>query len=448
MSGEITTSSALVQTRLTATADLDRSGDMPGANGVVSFSWSENANLSNASHTAFIPASAHHDFIARAELSKLKPNTRYYYRARYGPDENSIQPGPICSFKTHPGAQVDTEVNFIVGSCMNYIKFMHGKAGNAGPAITATAEDKRLGFPAFVTMKSLQPDFFVGTGDIVYYDNPYRVAETVAELRKCWHEQFRFPRMIDFFQDVPAYWSKDDHDFRYNDSDNATDRLPLPPTGIELFREQLPIVNMHDPITPTYRTYRVSQDLQIWITEGRDYRSPNKMEDGPGKTLWGLEQRVWLQRTLKASDAKWKLLITPTPMVGPDLADSPDADRPAKTDNHASLNGFRHEADAFFDWLKINRIENFMTICGDRHWQYHSIHPSGHEEFAVGALNDENSRLGVEPGDPNGTDRDALVTQPYISPRPSGGFLHVRAGENLVVDFYTATGTRLHRVTK
>jgi len=448
MSGEVTASSALVQTRLTATADLNDSGDMPGAKGVVAFAWSENPDLAIAQQTAFIPASAHHDFIVRAELTDLKSNTLYYYRAIYGPHADAVESGPICSFKTHPGATIDTDVSFIVGSCMNYIKFMHGKAGNAGPMITATAEDKRLGFPAFASMRALKPDFFVGTGDIVYYDNPYRVAETVAELRACWHEQFRFPRMIDFFQDVPTYWSKDDHDFRYNDSDNSTDRLPLSPTVIELFREQMPIVPMHDPITPTYRTHRVSKDLQIWITEGRDYRSPNNMADGPGKSLWGLEQRAWLQRTLKASDAKWKILITPTPMVGPDLADSPDADRPAKTDNHASLNGFRHEADAFFDWLRVNRIENFMTICGDRHWQYHSIHPTGHEEFAVGALNDENSRFGIEPGDPHGTDPNAVVTQPYISPQPSGGFLQVSAGKNLVIDFFDDQGNRLHQVTK
>ena len=448
MSGEVTTTTALVQTRLTATTELNDDGDMPGAKGVVAFRWSDSPHLENAQQTALIPASPHHDYIARAELSGLTANTRYYFRAVYGSDAASLQSGPINSFKTHPGATTDTEVRFIVGSCMNYIKFMHGKAGNAGPVITATHEDKRLGFPAFAAMSALNPDFFIGTGDIVYYDNPYRVASTVEELRACWHEQFRFPRMIEFFRNVPTYWSKDDHDFRYNDSDNTTDRLPLAPTVIGLFREQLPIVPMHDSITPTYRTYRVSKDLQIWITEGRDYRSPNNMEDGPGKTLWGLEQRAWLQRTLKASDAKWKLLITPTPMVGPDMADSPDAERPAKTDNHASLNGFRHEADAFFDWLKVNGIENFMTICGDRHWQYHSIHPSGHEEFAVGAINDENSRLGIEPGDLNGTDPNSLVTQPYITPEPRGGFLQVTAGDQLVVDFYDAKGNRVYQVKR
>ena len=168
-------------------------------------------------------------------------------------------------------------------------------------------------------MLKLRPDFFVGTGDIVYYDNPMRVAETVPQLRKCWHEQFRFPRMIEFFRSVPAYWSKDDHDFRFNESDNSTDRLPLPKTGIDMFREQLPLMATGSD-KPTYRTHRVSKDLQIWLTEGRDYRSPNEMADGPEKSLWGAEQREWLKTTMKASDAKWKILISPTPMVGPDDA--------------------------------------------------------------------------------------------------------------------------------
>ena len=118
----------------------------------------------------------------------------------------------------------------------------------------------------------LRPDFFVGTGDIVYYDNPMRVAKTVPQLRKCWHEQFRFPRMIEFFQSVPTYWSKDDHDFRFNESDNTTDNLPLPKTGIDLFREQLPIV-AEGSGKPTYRTHRVSQKMQIWLIGSRDLQT-------------------------------------------------------------------------------------------------------------------------------------------------------------------------------
>ena len=245
--------------------------------------------------------------------------------------------------------------------------------------------------------------------------------------------------MIAFFRSVPAYWSKDDHDFRYNESDNSTDHLPLPKTGIDLFREQLPMLATGSE-KPTYRTHRVSQDLQIWLTEGRDYRSPNEMADGPEKSLWGTEQREWLKTTLKASDAKWKILISPTPMVGPDDL--------KKIDNHADLNGFRHEADAFFTWLKENEIENFTIICGDRHWQYHSIHSSGVHEFACGALNDENSRLGVAPGDKDGSDPQALIQQEYTSPTPNGGFLQIAAGDELVMAHFDSRGKQLHRVSR
>jgi alkaline phosphatase/alkaline phosphatase D len=166
------------------------------------------------------------------------------------------------------------------------------------------------------------------------------------------------------------------------------------------------------------------------------------MPDGPDKTLWGAAQRDWLQRTLKESDATWKILISPTPLVGPDDA--------YKTDNHTNLGGFRHEADAFFAWLKENRVTGFMTVCGDRHWQYHSIHPSGIEEFACGALNDENSRVGVAPGSKKGTDPDALIKQPYTYPEPTGGFLHIRLDDSsaLTLTHHDDTGKVMNLVRK
>ncbi len=439
MAGEVTDSSALLQTRLTLATQLDSDGDLPGATGVACFEWSTREDFSDAHRTPFQTADDKHDFIIRAELTGLKPNTTYHFRAVYGATETTALTGASCSFKTLPGGTIDTPVRFIVGSCMNYNKFMHGKLGKASGALTATESDKRLGYPAFESMLKLHPDFFVGTGDIVYYDNPLRVAETVPQLRKCWHEQFRFPRMIEFFRSVPAYWSKDDHDFRFNESDNSTDRQPLPRTGIDMFREQLPLVGTGSD-KPTYRTHRVSKDLQIWLSEGRDYRSPNEMADGPGKSLWGTEQREWLKTTLKASDAKWKILISPTPMVGPDDL--------KKIDNHADLSGFRHEADAFFAWLNENNVGRLIIICGDRHWQYHSIHPSGVEEFACGALNDENARLGVAPGDKDGSDPQALIRQLYTSPTPNGGFLNITAGDELVFEHFNSRGDPLYRVVK
>ena len=423
MAGEVTATTALLQSRLTAIAgpELDADGDVPGLAGVACFEWSESADFQNARRTGWQRASAERDFIVRALLDGLRPGTRHHYRVIAGVTEAEARPGPARAFKTLPVADSRAPLSFCMGSCMNYHAFMHGKANGGGP-VTATAEDKRLGYPAFAAMRALEPDFFIGAGDIVYYDHPAQTAaRTVPELRRKWHEQFRFPRLIDFFARTPAYWLKDDHDFRYNDADLRGDRLPDVTTGIDLFREQLPLAPQEDSTQPSYRTHRVHRHLQLWFMEGRDYRSPNKMPDGPEKSLWGESQRAWLQETLQASDARWKVIVSPTPMVGPD--------RNSKTDNHANLAGFKHEADAFFQWLQDRQIRDVLVFCGDRHWQYHSVHPQGVEEFSVGALNDENAIKGEKPGGPKTTDPEGKIRQPFLYPQPTGGFLHVTVSE-------------------
>jgi alkaline phosphatase/alkaline phosphatase D len=217
-----------------------------------------------------------------------------------------------------------------------------------------------------------------------------------------------------------TYWLKDDHDHRFNDSDQTGEKLPGHELGRKIFREQVPIVALDDDESPTWRTVRVSKDLQIWMTEGRDHRSPNSMPDGPEKTMWGIEQRDWLKRTLLESDAFFKVLVSPTPLVGPDDG--------YKSDNHTNPKGFLTEGEAFHAWLTEHKLNDagFVVICGDRHWQYHSVHPQGTHEFAVGALIDANARLGRKPGDPKSTDPEALVKQLYSSKKPSGGFLEVR----------------------
>jgi len=70
--------------------------------------------------------------------------------------------------------------------------------------------------------------------------------------------------------------------------------------------------------------------------------------------------------------------------------------------------------------------QNFFIVCGDRHWQYHALDPSGVEEFSCGALIDANSRLGRNPGDPASTDPNGVIKQPYTQAESSGGFLMIR----------------------
>ena len=110
------------------------------------------------------------------------------------------------------------------------------------------------------------------------------------------------------------------------------------------------------------------------------------MPDGPDKTMWGVEQREWLKRGLLESRCHFKVLISPTPLIGPD--------RQAKRDNHANKNGFWTEGRQFLRWVKDSGLADFYIICGDRHWQYHSIDEIGVEEFSCGSTSDKHAARG------------------------------------------------------
>ena len=170
--------------------------------------------------------------------------------------------------------------------------------------------------------------------------------------------------------------------------------------GQRIFRQQAPI---SDGLS--YRTFRWGKDLQIWLSDGRDFRSDNDMPDGPEKTIWGAEQKAWFKKTVKESTATWKILVSPTPLVRPD--------RVQKNDNHSNP-GFKYEGDEIRSWIKENVPDHFFIICGDRHWQYHSVHPeTGLNEFSIGAASDEHA--GGTPGENKDYHQFHLVKGGFMS---------------------------------
>lgn len=456
MVGEVTDTSAVVQVRLTKTDKLVK-GDLPGSSGFVQFTLTPAETSKEIGHASLIRVHKDSDFIARAVFKKLQPGMRYVCSTKIGSARSKIKPGPIGTFRTLPGAVQSKTTRFVVVTGMNYAKFhgddrinrkLHKKQNNTDLPKPYAGKDKHLGYPALASILKKQPHFFVGTGDNIYYDTPTKPrAQTITEMRRKWHEQFVQPRYRNLFAKVPTYWMIDDHDYRVDDCDNTGKYKPSPALGKRMMLEQLPYGPGKDP--KTYRTHRVSKELQVWFPENRLYRSPNKMKDGPKKSIWGAEQKAWLKRTLAASDAKFKLLISPTPMIGPD-------DK-RKTDNHTNLGGFRHERDEFFAWLKKTGLDkkHFYIVCGDRHWQYHSIHPTGIEEFSCGALVDANSRLGRKPGDPKSTDPKGLIKQVYAQKKRSAGFLMITvkpakgdAPSSLAFSWFDELGKPLHSTVK
>jgi alkaline phosphatase D len=343
-------------------------GACPGAPGRVQLRYGTREDLSDAKVTDVATASAENDFICEFKLAGLKPATVYHYVSEI-PGSGTKETAFRGKFETAPAADAPGNLRFCVMTCQGYPDRGHPDGHHIYPSMLA-----------------LQPQFTCLTGDLVYYDSNEPRAVTQRLARYHWERMFSLPRLVEFNRNHSTYWLKDDHDTLSDDSWPGMKAGELTfAEGQKIFRQQAP---MNDD-GPSYRTVRWGRDLQVWFTEGRDFRSPNKMPDGPDKTIWGAEQKAWFKRTVKESDATWKVLVSPTPLVGPD--------RGNKNDNHSNF-GFKHEGSELREWLKANVPDNFFVICGDRHWQYHSVHPyTGLHEFSVGAASDEHA--GGTPGE-------------------------------------------------
>jgi alkaline phosphatase D len=344
--------------------------------------------MADAQFTSWHEATAANDFAVHIKLSKLAPAVRYYLtvEARASAD-SPVSASVSGSFATPAPADQWQDVRCGVITCQSYWHLDH-----------------REGFNIYPAMQRLNFDFIVATGDNVYLDSDAPRGRTVELARHHWQRMYSLPRIVDFHRRTPGYWEVDDHDALANDcwpEKKVPWMTPLTYAGgARVFREQNPIED------PTYRTIRWGQGLQIWLVEARQYRSPNTAPDGPRKTIWGKEQREWLKRTLLESDATFKLLISPTPIVGPD--------RDNKFDNHANK-AFAYEGEGFRQWTKEHKLDNLFVVCGDRHWQYLSIDPAtGLREFACGPASDEHA---------TGSPGQVREYQPFH--REKGGFLSV-----------------------
>lgn len=394
--GEVTATTARVHTRLTLRPEPDADGGSPGKDGYARVFWGEGRRSGPEHRTEWVRVTSETGHFHQFVLTALKPDTRYRYHI-----EMSLKPGGPArrgatgQFRTAPAANDWEPVRFCVITGQAY-----------------KDHDEPGGFRIYRSMAALKPHFLVSTGDNVYYDSEPPFTNNVEIARFHWQRMYGQRNLVDFFREFPGYWEKDDHDYRHDDSDPYTVfvrggrelKTLSHEEGVRLFREVVPVS------TPTYRTFRWGKGLQVWFTEGRDYRSPNAMPDGPDKTLWGAEQMAWLKRTLLESDAEFKVLISPTPTIGPD--------RQTKRDNHCDRDGFWTEGRAFLRWAAEEVPSNFYLACGDRHWQYHSIDETGLMEFSCGPVSDQHA-VHSERSAP----RAAPRSQPFY--RLLGGFLSV-----------------------
>ncbi|MEO9514086.1 MAG: alkaline phosphatase D family protein [Flavobacteriaceae bacterium] len=360
-------------------------GAVPGAFGEVKIKL-QNGNDSIIAGWSHV--SPYRDFTMMKTLNGLKSNTTYQVTLLGRSNKNSPIITVMGAFTTAPSPETIVTVGFTSSTCQYFWDF----------------DDPVRGFKAYDSMLSLKPAFHCQTGDYVYYDKPGPMSYSVALARHKWNAINSWPSLIDFYNNIPAFLEKDDHDILKDDATPNSE-----PFGELTFDDALDIWHEQVPMTDRpFRTVRWGKDLEVWLVEAREYRSDNKAPDSPEKSIFGKQQREWLKTSVESSDATFKILMSPTPVVGPDRAKG-------KIDNHSNKS---YETEG--NWLRefLASQKNTFVVNGDRHWQYVSKDlETGLLEFSQGPTSD----IHAQGWDPN----DYRPEHQFL--RVKGGFLYVKA---------------------
>jgi alkaline phosphatase D len=383
-------------------------GALPGAPGAVRVVLTP-AQGGARIETPWATVDPERDHTRQFPIGKLQSGTTYRVVAESRDPAGAPGASVTGEFHTAPAPDAAAPIKFGVITCGDYPR----------------RDDPANGHRLCDTLHRMRLDFVVHTGDVEYYDKPDPWATSAELARLKWNRLFALPYQRTFYNSTPTYFMNDDHDLLKNDC------WPGQTYGSLTWEQGLAIWAEQTPTSPLpYRTFRHGRDVQIWLLEGRRTRSQNTDPDGPTKTILGAAQKAWLFRTITASTATFKVVITPTPIVGPD--------RDSKNDNHANA-GFKHEGDELRRFLGAQK--NLIVTCGDRHWQYYSLDPaSGTREFGCGPMSDVHAGgYKPQPGDEG--------VQKYF--RLQGGFLTIAtepapSGPRLRIRHHAVDGTVAH----
>jgi len=422
-SGDVTDQSAIIWSRI---------NDQPAQ---MNVEYDTNANFTNPlSKTA--QANSTTDFTAHAKLDRLKPDTQYYYRVWFtGSDidnnnnsetSSDLSAIPdiadqveIGTFRTAPSANMTSNssaISFIWGADLGGQNYCRN--ANEG------------GYSIFKSMLSLNADFFIANGDMIYADgacpaqgpifnnstnnqtitwtnipgdfkslaDPSVDWNNVTEVRSLFLEHWKYNRndtyFKEFLRNVSMYSQWDDHEI-INDFGSkwpywnlfSVDREGYPnlvKEGTNAFLYYSPLdsnsnkdnnYTVNDSNKRIFRSFNWGKDLDLFIIDARSYRSQNHIADAPdsNKTLLGDEQLQWLRQELSNSNATWKVISSDVPISIPTGSNASILGRDGwangnETSNYSYYTGFERELTDLFKLIDEQNIKNVIFITTDVHF--------------------------------------------------------------------------------
>jgi alkaline phosphatase D len=372
---------------------------------IMHVEWATTERFANARRARGPVATAERAFTTHLDLAELPAGETVFYRVRY---ESVDAPGafsePVTgSFRTPPRA----------ASRPLRVAWSGDMVGQ-GWGIDAS----RGGLRMYEALRRAEPDVFVHSGDNIYADNPLqaevplpdgtmwrnlvteakaKVAETLDEFRGNFAYNLLDPAAQRFGASVPIIVQWDDHEVVNNwfpdlvleqDARYTEKRVRvLAERAKQALFEFLPIRRHAEEPGRVYRSFAYGSLLELFVLDMRSDRGPNtanrQAASGPETALLGEPQLAWLERSLTASRATWKVVASDMPIglvVGDGVRDgAPAFEAVANADPGAPL-GRELEIARLLRALQAARVRNVVWITADVH--YCAAHHYGPERAA------------------------------------------------------------------
>lgn len=314
------------------------------------------------------------DLTGKVALAGLPSGTKVHYRTRF--DDSAWLEG---SFGTAPADDRDV--------LLAWSGDTNGQGWGIDPA--------RGGMPAYAALLARAPDLFVHCGDAIYADDPIppRIAlpdgttwnnhvepakDHVAQTLEDFRGAHRYPRLSKEVRAlsaaVPLFSIWDDHEVRNNwfpgqviDDARYTERHvdALAAHARRAMYEYAPTLRT----SPLYRVVRWGPLLDVFLLDGRTYRTPNEPAPADGALL-GAEQAAWLLDALSSSRATWKIVACDMPIAL--VVSEPGKTVPRANDGWGNENGPPRERETelarLLSALRARGVKNVVWISADVHY--------------------------------------------------------------------------------
>jgi alkaline phosphatase D len=370
--------------------------------------WSRDESFSRSTLIRGPHALELSDFTGRVDLTGLPANADVFVRTWFEnlDSERARSEAVTGRLRTPPARRRD--VRFVWG----------GDTAGQGWGID-------LGFGGMKTyesMRKVQPDFFLHSGDTIYADGPLtervtdasgnvvwtnaflnevpeklKVAETLKEFHRN-HLYNRYDANVQRFSaEVPQIWQWDDHEVTNNWSDakvldaRYTEKRvqTLTAHATKAFLDYAPM-RFHSQVESerVYRHIPYGRDLDIFVLDMRSYRGPNshnrQAQPGADTAFLGAAQIAWLKRKLKDSRATWKVIAADMP-IGLQIPDGTDAQGRARFEGSSNgdgpVLGREFEIADILRFIKREDIVNTVWLTADVHYCAAHYYDPGKAQF-------------------------------------------------------------------